>query len=119
MIIPLNNHIQIEPEVKDDFITSSDTTYNEVGMVVALPNQISIDGKRYFNEDLSIRVGDRVFFDSWTAAKYPKKDGTFYWLVDFANIRAYESLLEKPVSSGVPAQIQYTEPTQSGLGRTM
>jgi hypothetical protein len=38
-----------------------------------------------------VGVGDKVYFDSWLAAKYPK-EGTddFYWLVKWDDVRAVE-----------------------------
>ncbi len=73
---PLNNHVQIEPEVKDDFIASPTETYNEVGVVVSVADGVT-----------RVTEGDRVYFDSWMASKYPDGKGGFYWLVPFDNIK--------------------------------
>lgn len=118
-MIPLNNYVQIEPQVKEDFISSSTESYNEIGKVIALPNQVAIDGKRYFSEDLSLKVGDRVYFDSWMASKYPDGRGGFYWLVPFDNIKAYEPISKEPMQGDLPSQVQDTTITQSGIVGTM
>ena len=118
-MIPLNNHIQIEPEKHEDFIASANTTYEEIGKVVALPAQISIEGRRYFSTDLSVKVGDRVYFDSWMAAKYPAGEGKFYWLVPFENIKAYEPISKESVQGGVPPQLSDNIDPSARTGGTM
>lgn len=82
MIIPVNKHIVIEPLRHESFISSSKETYEEIGIVVALESGIT-----YYP---SLKVGDRVFFDSWCAAKYPKNENEFYWLVKYDDVRGIE-----------------------------
>lgn len=83
-MIPINQHIQIEPVKHEGFIASMSETYDEVGIVLAIPSAMK--------DDCPFQIGDKVFFDSWLAAKYPKGDGEHYWLVQYENIRAYEEM---------------------------
>lgn len=85
-LIPVNNHIIIEPVAHEEFMASERNTYEEVGVVVAL-YEASTDFLP------SAKVGDKVFFDSWLAAKYPNTNGKpdeFYWLVKWEDVRAIE-----------------------------
>lgn len=85
MIKPVNGHLIIEPVVHEEFIASQNETFQEIGIVVAH------DDKDY----IKAKVGDRVYFDSWLAAKYPKadsKNGEFYWLVKWDDVRAVENV---------------------------
>lgn len=98
MIIPVNGHLVIEPVSHETFMASSQETYQEVGVVVAIdPSFVNALGQY----DHFPKVGDKVFFDSWMAAKYPKNDKEYYWLVNWENVRAIEhaesSLPELPV----------------------
>jgi len=80
MITPVNDHLVIEPVVHDSFIASQKETYQEIGIVIATSHD-------------QAPVGTKVYFDAWLAAKYPKpdgKDGEYYWLVQWADIRAVE-----------------------------
>ncbi len=109
-MIPINGHLLIEPEVKDDFIASGDTTYNEIGKVITLP----IGFKQPFG--LGLQEGDRVYFDSWMASKFPDGKGSFYWLVPFDNIKGYEkSLSDESMQGGISPQVQDTITTSSGV----
>ena len=88
MITPINGHLIIEPVTHESFITTQKETYDEIGVVVSVP--------KVFDEiavEESPKVGDRVYFDSWLSARYPKGDSTdeFFWLVRFEDIRAIES----------------------------
>lgn len=85
MIQPINNYVQIEPLVHEDFVQSEKTTYDEVGIVISVTRMMA-DSPRDYGV---LQKGMKVYFDSWTAAKFPNGDG-FYWLVPFANIKAYE-----------------------------
>ncbi len=78
MIQPVNGHLIIEPVVHESFTASSKETYDEVGIVVenSSPDQAP--------------VGSRVYFDSWLAAKFPKGD-SFFWLVNWSDVRAIET----------------------------
>lgn len=84
MIIPINGHVLIEPVVHESFISSQKETYEEIGIVLAFPNNAP-------NQLIRFNIGDKVYFDSWLAAKYPKENGEFYWLIKYGDIRAYEA----------------------------
>ncbi len=90
---PINNHILIEPLVHESFIASQKDQYEEIGVVVSFDARLNklFAGFDKPSETL-IHVGDKVYFDSWLAAKYPKGDGTqdFYWLVKYEDVRAIE-----------------------------
>lgn len=61
-------------------------TYEEIGIVLDAP------------EWSELKIGSKVFFDSWLAAKYPKDDSKteFYWLVPYDSIKAYD---DEPLSA--------------------
>ncbi len=82
MIQPYNNHILIDPIPQDTFVSTMRQTYQEIGMVIKLQE----------NMVTPFNVGDKVMFDAWLAKKYPKEGTTdeFYWLVNIDNIVAYE-----------------------------
>lgn len=82
-MIPLNNYIQIEPEEHQEFIATTSTTYDEIGKVIAVADGIT-----------QVSPGDRVYFDSWMAAKFPAGEGKHYWLVPYSNIKAYEKAVK-------------------------
>lgn len=84
MIKPINNYVLIEPIIHDEYVQSDKATYDEVGIVIDYDMQIG-DGI-----PPSIAVGDKVYFDSWQAAKFPKNATKNYWLVPFSSIKAYE-----------------------------
>lgn len=98
MIQPVNGHILIEPLPQDSFIASERETYQEIGVVVDFdPNINGVtlydfgDGVSSTVPDLNVlKKGDRVYFDSWLAAKFPKDKQSFYWLVEWDNVRAIE-----------------------------
>lgn len=81
---PVNSHLLIEPLKHDSFLSSSKETYEEIGIVVDLDSGINM-------ADPKVRIGDKVYFDSWLAAKYPKNDTEFYWVVKWEDVRAIES----------------------------
>jgi co-chaperonin GroES (HSP10) len=84
MIIPVNSHIIIEPIETDSFVATVKGQYDEIGTVVAIPGNVS---------DIPFKVGDKVYFDSWTTAKFPTSEsGKYHWLVPYSEIRAYEPL---------------------------
>lgn len=88
-LIPVNGHIIIEPVVHEEFMASERNTYEEVGVVVGVTKGMELIPSDYSG----IKIGDKVFFDSWLAAKYPKTDGKpdeFYWLVKWEDVRAIE-----------------------------
>jgi co-chaperonin GroES (HSP10) len=87
MITPINRHLLIEPMTHESFIASDKETYEEIGTVLSVDSYLTI------SDSFPVGVGDRVYFDSWLAVKYPKKDGKdgeFYWLVKWDDIRAIE-----------------------------
>ena len=82
-LTPVNNHILVEPVKHEKFMATDRVTYEEIGKVVTIPKAVeSIVG---------VKPGDKVYFDAWLAAKYPK-EGTdeFYWLVKWEDVRAVE-----------------------------
>lgn len=103
MIKPVNGHLIIEPIVHEEFISSQDETYQEIGIVVAcddnfLEDPYAIQSPFVPKFNAVVKAGDKVYFDSWLAAKYPKadgKDGEFYWLVKWEDIRAIEHAEQK------------------------
>ncbi len=84
MITPINGHILIEPIKLESFMASQVETYQEVGTIVAVN-----DGHDW-GDDWTPEVGERVYFDSWLAAKYPKNATEYYWLVKWEDVRAIE-----------------------------
>lgn len=95
MIKPVNGHLLIEPVVHDSFIATQKETYEEIGVVVELDVSLTyLWGDRQLAE-----VGDKVFFDSWIAAKYPKEGSTdeYFWLVKWEDVRAIEHNEEQPL----------------------
>lgn len=85
MIKPINGHVLIEPLKHETFMASQRDTFEEVGIVISIPNIIT----NAYDEEKP-NVGDKAFFDSWLAVKYPKSDGEFFWLVKYDDIRAIE-----------------------------
>lgn len=82
MIKPVNGHLLIEPLEHKSFMASQRETYEEVGVVLHAGDFVQA-GK-------DIKAGDKVFFDSWLAAKYPKNEKEYYWLVKWEDVRAVE-----------------------------
>ena len=83
-LIPVNKHLLIEPVKHEAFISSQNETYQEIGKVLALPNEWDIF------ESTAVDIGDYVYFDSWLASKFPSEtDGEHYWLVKWEDVRAY------------------------------
>lgn len=87
-LTPVNGHLLIEPVSHETFMASSQETYQEVGVVVEIdPSFVSALGKY----DYFPKIGDKVFFDSWMAAKYPgSTPDSFVWLVNWENVRAVQ-----------------------------
>ena len=81
-IQPINNHLIVEPVEHDRFISSTKGTYEEVGVVIAVP---------FESPKAIVQIGDKVYFDSWLAAKYPTGEGDkTFWLVNYEDIRAVQ-----------------------------
>lgn len=72
---PINGYILIEPVAHESFMASEKTTYDEIGVVVAVPTP--------YASSASIKPGMKVYFDSFMAKKYPNPDkaDAYYWLV--------------------------------------
>lgn len=87
MLRPINNHLLIEPVKHESFLASSDKdVYDEIGIVLE-------------SYSPQVKVGDKVYFDSWMAAKFPTGEGDkYYWLVKLEDIRAIESNDEDEIS---------------------
>ena len=79
MIQPVNNHLLIEPLKHETFMASDKDIYEEIGVVIGFPQE----------SNFPIKNGDKVFFDSWLAAKYREGDKT-YWLVNWNDVRAID-----------------------------
>lgn len=81
MIKPINNYILIEPVPVESFIQTTDTKYNEIGVVVALAKEIT-----------DIPVGSKVYFDSYMAKRYPNpsKKGELMYLINRDEVAAID-----------------------------
>lgn len=77
-IVPLNNHVLIQPLVREGAFESAHKEYAERGIVVEMCF------------DSSFKAGDVIYFDSWGSARYEDEDGKEIWLVPHDKIRAYE-----------------------------
>lgn len=99
---PINGHVLIEPVArKHSVVVTARDTYEEIGVVVDFDETgIPIGGLAYTGSSILtvqplLRKGDKVFFDSWLAAKYPKGTDEYYWLVRYEDIRAIENVIEQ------------------------
>ncbi len=92
-IRPVNGHILIEPLKHDSFISQDKGIYEEIGVVLDFDENINIDDKNGSIEIgvIKIQRGWKVYFDSYLAAKYPKNDTEFFWLVNWSDVRAIET----------------------------
>lgn len=91
MIIPVNDHFLIEPLVHESFISTQKDTYEEIGTVLQVPRWLQRADPAMEATEFYPNVGDKVYFDSWLAARYPKeKEGEYYWLVKWSDVRAVE-----------------------------
>ncbi len=89
-IKPVNGHVIIEPMKQESFMASQRDTYEEIGIVVSIAaDTIKVRG---LIAEAPVHKGDKVYFDSWLAARYPKEGKTdeFYWLVKWEDVRAVE-----------------------------
>ena len=80
--IPLNHHLEIKPIKQDNFIPSSDTTYEEKGEVMSVAKEVP---------ETFVKVGDIVYFDSYLCAKFPDETGAVRYLIETDAIRAKET----------------------------
>lgn len=97
MITPVNGHVLIEPIKHEAFMASQQETYQEIGIIVA------VNENSDYGEDWTPELGEKVYFDAWLAAKYPKNDTEFYWLVKWEDVRAAESVEDQPNDDAVSA----------------
>lgn len=89
MITPVNNHLLIQPMKHEGFIATQRETYEEIGEVLAVSPEFMVTGSSSNQMRRIIDIGDKVYFDSWLAAKFPaEKDGEYYWLVNWNDVRA-------------------------------
>ncbi len=88
MIHPVNGHLLIEPVKHESFVASQRETFEEIGVVLA----IDPDFKQgmLLSRERWLEIGDKVYFDGWLAAKFPKNDDEWYWLVKWEDVRAVE-----------------------------
>ena len=85
-IRPVNNHILIEPLKHESFIPTDKGTYEEIGVVLAVPEHNNAN-----SEYNGLLIGKRVYFDSWLAGKFPTGKGSeYFWLVSWSDIKAIE-----------------------------
>lgn len=105
-LIQVNGHLLIEPLKQEEFIASDKTTFQEIGVVIDFdpaldPNwdpipHTGIPSNLYPEIECPIHKGDKVYFDSWLAAKYPtgehdeRGEKRFYWLVKWEDVRMIE-----------------------------
>lgn len=89
MIKPVNGHLLIEPLQHEGFMATQKETYEEIGVVIEVAGDVSVPGSEGYA--VQIQKGTKVYFDSWLAAKYPKNDEEFYWLVKWEDVRAIET----------------------------
>lgn len=97
MIQPVNNHLLIEPVKQSTIIPIDGNNYQEIGIVIDADVSLMMQTQTtsYSSQPIivngKINKGDKVYFDAWLAAKYPK-EGTdeFYWLVKWEDVRAIE-----------------------------
>lgn len=91
-IIPTNGHILIEPIKHEGFMATQRDTYEEIGVVLAVASDLlQMTGTGV--PKWPVKAGEKVYFDSWLAAKYPKENGKqdeYYWLVKWEDVRAIE-----------------------------
>lgn len=71
-------------------------TFQELGVVLSVAGDVTL----YTGDGISpVKPGDKVYFDSWMAAKFPK-EGTlneFFWCVKWEDVRAIIHV-EQPIS---------------------
>lgn len=93
-IQPVNNHLLIKPVAHETFIASQSETYEEIGEVLAMDENINdVFSGTAINLGAMVRVGDKVYFDAWLAAKFPgEKEGEHYWLIKWEHVRAIENV---------------------------
>lgn len=97
-IKPVNGHILIEPIKHESFMSTSKEIYEEVGIVVETAERLLDQDHNLADSGkagLYVKKGDKVYFDAWLAAKFPKNEKEDFWLVKFEDVRAIEKSNEK------------------------
>ena len=91
MIQPVNNHLLIKPVEHVTFVATENDVYEEIGEVLNADSELlSVDGTT--PTPAKVKIGDKVYFDSWLAAKFPgETEGEHYWLIKWEHIRAIEN----------------------------
>lgn len=87
VIKPVNGHLLIEPLTHESFVASEKGQYEEIGVVIDVDTNLLVS---------LCKKGDKIYFDSWLACKYPKNDKEYYWLVRWEDVRAIEYANEIP-----------------------
>lgn len=93
MIKPVNGHLLIEPIKQESFMAMGREIYEEIGIVIGVSDDVV--NSLYQDKELNL-IGNKVFFDSWLAAKYPKgttEEEGYYWLVKWEDVRATEHVV--------------------------
>ena len=88
----MNGHILISPLEHKSYLPTDKGTYEEIGVVIDAADGITEkrewNGKEYPPE---LSKGDKVYFDSWLASKFPTGEGDeYFWLVPFKDVKAVE-----------------------------
>jgi hypothetical protein len=75
-----NQYLRIKLIPNESFIKEEKDTYNEMGIVIDVANDIP----------RTVKIGSKVKFDSWLAKKFPawepERDGEWDWHVQYPNI---------------------------------
>lgn len=110
-IIPVNNHLLIQPLKHESLLPTEKGTYEEVGIILDLSKELKAYKKPVFSGsgigamscimeiEGKAEIGDKVFFDSWLANKFPTdKNDEFFWLVKWDDVRAVQKNGKNPIS---------------------
>lgn len=78
-------------------MATQNATFQEIGVVIdadsVLLGPALTTSEGTYQEYGNVKKGDKVYFDSWLAAKFPKgttESEGFYWLVKWEDVRAIE-----------------------------
>lgn len=94
MLKPVNNHLLIEPVKYDSFISQEKGTYQEIGIVIDIDPQLPMNWSptEPLKAILRVKKGDKVYFDSWLAGKFPTGKGDeYFWLVKWEDVKAVDA----------------------------
>lgn len=103
MIKPIQGNILIEPIIQETAWSTSQTSYEERGKVLAISDlQTQYASSKDLYEDADkktkVQIGDYIYFDSWQAARFKDGEGKEIWLVHIDAVRAVENQDEPPLS---------------------